>query len=259
MKMHLTDFVDYEVPISKSPPRIAQYAIAPYNFIPHWFGGAQSILGVAPRRLRLSVLPLATGDEQSSEPLAFAVKCSCPIAYMTVTTNNNPAVTAGWDAQTTLVTPSAIPRFVNVGSWNFKDIPKGAVPQVVNVSSTDDNAAMGLVCFQMLNLDSESQFFVKRAFRVQFKVDLDFDLPLPALSKAKTSFAMCSGTQFWRSVSPSLKPAESLVCLKTTGFVTTPASLPSLDTGLGLLQLLHLEKEQAMEDSFVVLSDDEAV
>lgn len=234
LSYRLTDFVDYKIPTTSTPPLIGQYGIGALNTIPGMFGTDDADLrpysspAVRVKRVNLSVLPL--GAAANPEGMVFTVRSGCPLAYpsssISAAGDSRRAVTALWNQQATLVTPTVNPQFVRVATWDFSKMPIGAVPQCVS-GGFEDQAVLGLVSFQVLNVNSDTQFFSSEgAFNMQFRVDVEFELPMPSLSQARTSWNVLEGSTNFPNFNPEARASDANCYIIVDGFKRTTSTLP---------------------------------
>lgn len=257
LSYRLTDFIDYKVPSASGNNYIGQYGLAPFNTIPGMFGTGDADLNkfsppaLMPKRVNLSVLPL--GAAQVPESLVFTVRSGCPIHYPSQDTSANLGVEALWNQQSTVITPTVNPRFTRVATWDFRKMPNGAVPQVVNDAADDSKAVMGIFVFQMLNVNSDTQYVAPggEAFNMQFRVDIEFDLPMPSVSQARTYTQTLNGPEFFRMFNPVAEASDANCYIVVEGFRRTTETLPNVSTVHGL-QRLTLAKPD-----LVVLEDED--
>lgn len=249
----MTDFVDYKIPAAQGTDYIGQYGVAPFNTIPGMFGTGDADLNkfsppaVRLRRVNLSVLPL--GAAANPEALVFTVRSGCPVSYPSADNVSNLGVTMLWNQQATLVTPTVNPRFVRVATWDFDQIPNGAVPQVVNDTTDDTKAVMGVFNFQVLNVNSDTQYYnTDGAFNMQFRVDIEFDLPMPSVSQVRTYTATLAGNQYFRSFNPDAEASDANCYVIVKGYRRTTETLPNINTSHGLRAIQHLATIEEEED-----------
>jgi len=235
----MTDFVDYKVPTTSTPVLIGQYGLGTINTIPGMFGtsdldlGPYSVPAVSVKRVNLSVLPI--NPVPNPEAAVFTVRSGCPLAYPTSSlatpgTAAGGAVTALWNQQATLVTPTVNPQFVRVATWDFTKIPRAAVPQIIN-ATTKEQSVLGLICFQVLNVNSDTQYFdAERSFNLQFRIDIEFDLPMPSLSQARTSWVQRTGSENFPNFSSEARATDANCYIIVDGFRRSVSTMPYSST-----------------------------
>lgn len=245
LQYRVTDFIDYPVPKeAQTNDSIAQYGLAPINTIPGMFGTSDdlktlSLPACRPRRVVLSVLPLQ--GVPAAEPTVFSVRSACPIAYPTLIGSTNPAITAAWNAQSTLVTPTVNPGFVRVATWDFARMPQGSVFQTASDTS-DLTAVMGMVNWQVLNVNGDTQYRSDKVenARIQFRIQIEFDLPMPALSEIRNSFRLIDGKRYFTEFNVDNRAGDSNVYLLLRGMNRDTSTLPSANSVHGRMAIARM-------------------
>jgi len=249
LRYRMTDFIDYTVPkTTQTNDSIAQYGLAPINTIPGMFGTSDdlkklSLPACQPCRLNLSVIPYA--GVPNPEKVVFTVRSACPIAYPTLLGTTNPAVTAAWNQQSTVVTPNVNPTFVRVATWDFRKMPSGTVFQTASDTS-DLTAVMGMVNWQVLNVNSDEQYRSDDVNNsvLQFKIEIEFDLPMPALSQVRNFVGQVDGDRYFTEFNTQNRAGDSNVYLILEGSRRTTETLPDANTVHGRMRLRRLAREQ---------------